>query len=177
MGNEHTIKSYDAELARLTAEIVRMGELAASQLEAAIDHGQELARLEQLVEGGQTFVRLQGQDADSLALHAGDPGPDQQGLEEPGHGSADGDVGSPGTQGARAVEDPLHQVRLAGLRGRGGGERADRTAGGHGRKLPFSITEWCAARRAAHGYHRIPNDSSAAAQMPNRLLGTRARAG
>ncbi|MBS0590330.1 MAG: phosphate signaling complex protein PhoU [Proteobacteria bacterium] len=36
-GNEHTIKSYDAELARLTAEIVRMGELAASQLEAAID--------------------------------------------------------------------------------------------------------------------------------------------
>ncbi|MBS0438106.1 MAG: phosphate signaling complex protein PhoU [Proteobacteria bacterium] len=37
MTNEHTIKSYDAELARLTAEIVRMGELAASQLEAAID--------------------------------------------------------------------------------------------------------------------------------------------
>ena len=37
MANEHTIKSYDTELARLTAEIVRMGELAATQLEAAID--------------------------------------------------------------------------------------------------------------------------------------------
>jgi phosphate transport system protein len=37
MGNEHTIKSYDDELARLTSEIVRMGELAATQLEAAID--------------------------------------------------------------------------------------------------------------------------------------------
>ncbi|HSN01746.1 MAG TPA: PhoU domain-containing protein, partial [Rudaea sp.] len=34
---EHTIKSYDDELARLTSEIVRMGELAATQLEAAID--------------------------------------------------------------------------------------------------------------------------------------------
>ena len=34
---EHIIKSYDDELMRLTGEIVRMGELAASQLEAAID--------------------------------------------------------------------------------------------------------------------------------------------
>ena len=34
---DHTIKSYDTELARLTAEIVRMGGLAAAQLEAAID--------------------------------------------------------------------------------------------------------------------------------------------
>ncbi|MBU6198685.1 MAG: phosphate signaling complex protein PhoU [Xanthomonadaceae bacterium] len=34
---EHTIRSYDTELARLTTEIVRMGELAAAQLEAAID--------------------------------------------------------------------------------------------------------------------------------------------
>ncbi|PWK81228.1 phosphate signaling complex protein PhoU [Fulvimonas soli] len=34
---EHIIKSYDDELARLTGEIVRMGELAATQLEAAID--------------------------------------------------------------------------------------------------------------------------------------------
>ena len=34
---EHTIRSYDTELARLTAEIVRMGELAAAQIEAAID--------------------------------------------------------------------------------------------------------------------------------------------
>ncbi len=34
---EHIIKSYDDELARLTGELVRMGELAVSQLEAAID--------------------------------------------------------------------------------------------------------------------------------------------
>ena len=34
---EHIIKSYDSELDRLTGEIVRMGELAVSQLEAAID--------------------------------------------------------------------------------------------------------------------------------------------
>jgi phosphate transport system protein len=34
---EHIIKSYDAELTRLTGEIVRMGELAVTQLEAAID--------------------------------------------------------------------------------------------------------------------------------------------
>ncbi|MBD8871599.1 phosphate signaling complex protein PhoU [Rhodanobacter sp. DHB23] len=36
-GKEHIIKSYDDELARLTGELVRMGELAVSQLEAAID--------------------------------------------------------------------------------------------------------------------------------------------
>src|SRR3569832_9811 len=36
-GKDHIIKSFDSELARLTGEIVRMGELAASQLEAAID--------------------------------------------------------------------------------------------------------------------------------------------
>ncbi|MGA8277673.1 MAG: phosphate signaling complex protein PhoU [Rhodanobacteraceae bacterium] len=34
---EHIIRSYDDELNRLTGEIVRMGELAVSQLEAAID--------------------------------------------------------------------------------------------------------------------------------------------
>ncbi len=34
---EHIIKSYDDELTRLTGEIVRMGELAVAQLEAAID--------------------------------------------------------------------------------------------------------------------------------------------
>jgi phosphate transport system protein len=34
---EHIIKSYDDELIRLTGELVRMGELAVSQLEAAID--------------------------------------------------------------------------------------------------------------------------------------------
>ena len=34
---EHIIKSYDDELLRLTGELVRMGELAVSQLEAAID--------------------------------------------------------------------------------------------------------------------------------------------
>ncbi|GAB3785738.1 phosphate signaling complex protein PhoU [Dyella agri] len=34
---EHIIKSYDDELARLTGELVRMGELAVSQLEASID--------------------------------------------------------------------------------------------------------------------------------------------
>ncbi|MEO8808811.1 MAG: phosphate signaling complex protein PhoU [Rhodanobacter sp.] len=34
---DHIIKSYDAELSRLTAEIVRMGELSVKQLEAAID--------------------------------------------------------------------------------------------------------------------------------------------
>ena len=37
IGKDHIIKSYDSELARLTGEIVRMGELAAAQLEAAID--------------------------------------------------------------------------------------------------------------------------------------------
>lgn len=36
-GKEHIIKSYDDELARLTGELVRMGELAVGQLEAAID--------------------------------------------------------------------------------------------------------------------------------------------
>ena len=36
-GKDHIIKSYDGELARLTGEIVRMGELAVGQLEAAID--------------------------------------------------------------------------------------------------------------------------------------------
>ena len=34
---DHIIKSYDDELARLSGEIVRMGELSVSQLEAAID--------------------------------------------------------------------------------------------------------------------------------------------
>ncbi|HEX5305086.1 MAG TPA: phosphate signaling complex protein PhoU [Dyella sp.] len=37
MTNEHISKSYDSELARLTGEIVRMGELSVTQLEAAID--------------------------------------------------------------------------------------------------------------------------------------------
>ncbi|RAN81420.1 phosphate transport system regulatory protein PhoU [Bacillus sp. SRB_336] len=36
-GTDHIIKSYDSELTRLTGEIVRMGELATTQLEAAID--------------------------------------------------------------------------------------------------------------------------------------------
>lgn len=36
-GKEHIIKSYDDELARLTGELVRMGELSVRQLEAAID--------------------------------------------------------------------------------------------------------------------------------------------
>jgi phosphate transport system protein len=36
-GKEHIIKSYDDELTRLTGELVRMGELSVSQLEAAID--------------------------------------------------------------------------------------------------------------------------------------------
>ncbi len=36
-GKEHIIKSYDDELTRLTGEIVRMGELSVSQLEAALD--------------------------------------------------------------------------------------------------------------------------------------------
>lgn len=34
---DHIIKSYDSELARLTGEIVRMGELSVTQLEAAIN--------------------------------------------------------------------------------------------------------------------------------------------
>ncbi|MCP1375668.1 phosphate signaling complex protein PhoU [Dyella lutea] len=36
-GSEHIIKSYDSELARLTGEIVRMGELSVTQLESALD--------------------------------------------------------------------------------------------------------------------------------------------
>jgi len=35
--NEHIVKSFDTELARLTGEIVRMGEIAVSQLEASMD--------------------------------------------------------------------------------------------------------------------------------------------
>jgi phosphate transport system protein len=35
--SDHIIKSYDSELIRLTGEIVRMGELSVTQLEAAID--------------------------------------------------------------------------------------------------------------------------------------------
>ena len=35
--HQHIIKSYDDELKRLTSEIVKMGELAVAQLEAAID--------------------------------------------------------------------------------------------------------------------------------------------
>ena len=35
--NEHIVKSFDTELARLTGEIVRMGEIAATQIEAAMD--------------------------------------------------------------------------------------------------------------------------------------------
>ena len=36
-GTDHIIKSYDSELTRLTGEIVHMGELSVTQLEAAID--------------------------------------------------------------------------------------------------------------------------------------------
>lgn len=35
--HDHIVKSYDAELARLTGELAAMGELAAAQLEAAMD--------------------------------------------------------------------------------------------------------------------------------------------
>ncbi len=35
--NEHIVKSFDAELHRLTGEIVRMGEIAVTQLEASMD--------------------------------------------------------------------------------------------------------------------------------------------
>ncbi len=35
--HEHIVKSYDAELRRLTGEIIEMGELAAKQLEASMD--------------------------------------------------------------------------------------------------------------------------------------------
>jgi phosphate transport system protein len=35
--HDHIVKSYDAELTRLTEEIVRMGEIAAHQVHAAID--------------------------------------------------------------------------------------------------------------------------------------------
>ena len=35
--SEHIVKSFDTELARLTGEIVRMGEIAVAQLEAAMD--------------------------------------------------------------------------------------------------------------------------------------------
>ena len=37
MSNDHIIKSYDEELSRLTGELVRMGEIAAYQLNAAMD--------------------------------------------------------------------------------------------------------------------------------------------
>ena len=35
--SEHIVKSFDTELARLTGEIVRMGEISVAQLEAAMD--------------------------------------------------------------------------------------------------------------------------------------------
>jgi phosphate transport system protein len=35
--NEHIVKSFDTELARLTGEIVRMGEIAVTQIEASMD--------------------------------------------------------------------------------------------------------------------------------------------
>ena len=35
--SEHIVKSFDAELARLTGEIVRMGEIAVAQFEASMD--------------------------------------------------------------------------------------------------------------------------------------------
>src|SRR5512141_1234891 len=35
--SEHIVKSFDTELARLTGEIVRMGEISITQLEAAMD--------------------------------------------------------------------------------------------------------------------------------------------
>jgi phosphate transport system protein len=35
--HEHIVKSYDAEIKRLTGEIIAMGELAAAQLDAAMD--------------------------------------------------------------------------------------------------------------------------------------------
>lgn len=37
MSTDHIVKSYDAELARLTGEITRMGTMAAGQLDAALD--------------------------------------------------------------------------------------------------------------------------------------------
>jgi phosphate transport system protein len=37
MSTDHIVKSYDTELARLTGEITRMGTMAASQLDAALD--------------------------------------------------------------------------------------------------------------------------------------------
>ena len=37
MNHEHIVKSYYSELTRLYGEITRMGEIAAAQLEAAID--------------------------------------------------------------------------------------------------------------------------------------------
>ena len=35
--NDHIVKSYDEERSRLTNEILRMGEMAAAQLESALD--------------------------------------------------------------------------------------------------------------------------------------------
>ena len=35
--NDHIVKSYDEEQRRIVAEIVRMGETAVAQLEAALD--------------------------------------------------------------------------------------------------------------------------------------------
>ncbi len=35
--NHHIVKSYDDELNRLVTEIIRMGEIAVAQLEAALD--------------------------------------------------------------------------------------------------------------------------------------------
>lgn len=60
--SEHIVKSYDEELARLTGEILRMGDLAHKELEAAID-----AAMERDSETAQRIVESD-QDVDSLEL-------------------------------------------------------------------------------------------------------------
>lgn len=58
---EHIIKSFDAELARLTGELVRMGELAIRQLDAAMDAlaRRDVALARQVVDGDDAIDLLE----------------------------------------------------------------------------------------------------------------------
>ena len=71
--NEHIVKSFDSELARLNREIERMGALAASQLDAAISamNKRDPAAADQVVAGDEGLDQLEREVAhDALKLLA-----------------------------------------------------------------------------------------------------------
>ena len=71
--NDHIVKSYDDERNRLTQEILRMGEMAASQLEAALDvvERRDDKAAERIIANDDAIVALEhevSQDVMKLAL-------------------------------------------------------------------------------------------------------------